>query len=267
MMTTTATATSAHAIRMRRGTAETGAGVAVTAPSSQASGSARLAEWPGVPPLADLADAIRSAPARLGGVRLVCVDGPAGSGKTTLADRLAGTLGPDAAVLHLEDLYAGWTLTGAVARLAAGVLRPLAEGRPGAYHRYDWATARFVAEPVPVPVPGVLVVEGCGSAPRALDPWATLRIWVEAPPALRLARGLARDGAGMTAEWHRWQATEAAAFAAEDTAARADVAVDGAAGIAPDGTFSLVRPAPRVLGPTSRAAVTRAPRTARTMDP
>jgi len=31
----------------------------------------------------------------------------------------------------MDDLYAGWTLTGAVARLEAGVLRALAEGRPG----------------------------------------------------------------------------------------------------------------------------------------
>src|ERR1051325_5319921 len=38
---------------------------------------------------------------------------------------------------------------------------------------------------------GWLVVEGCGSCPRAADPWAVLRIWVEAPPEVRLARGLA----------------------------------------------------------------------------
>ncbi|WP_324277612.1 hypothetical protein [Blastococcus brunescens] len=90
-----------------------------------------------------LAARIRAAPARLGDVRLVTVDGPAGSGKTTLAGRLVAALGDDAALVHLEDLYAGWTLTGAVARLQAGVLRPLAEGRPGSHHRYDWATGRF----------------------------------------------------------------------------------------------------------------------------
>jgi hypothetical protein len=201
-----------------------------------------LAESAAVPTLTALADAVRSAPARLGGVRLVCIDGPAGSGKTTFAGRLAAALGPGAAVLHLEDLYAGWTLTGAVPRLAAGVLRPLAAGRPGAYHRYDWTAGCFVAEPVPVPVPAVLLVEGCGSAPRALDPWATLRIWIEAPPGLRLARGLARDGVAAAEEWHRWTGTEAAAFAAEDTAARCDLAVDGAAGVGPDGAFTLLRP-------------------------
>jgi hypothetical protein len=132
--------------------------------------------------------------------------------------------------VHMDDLYAGWTLTGAFARLAAGVLRPLAEGRPGAFHRYDWAAGRFAAEPTPVPCGEVLVVEGCGSAPRAVDPWASLRIWVEAPPGVRLARGLARDGAAYEPQWRRWQVTEAAAFTAEGTRERADVRVDGTAG-------------------------------------
>jgi uridine kinase len=178
---------------------------------------------------AALAARLRAAAPRLGRTRLVCVDGPAGSGKTTSAARLAAALGADAAVLHMDDLYAGWTLTGAAARLAAGVLRPLAEGRAGAYHPYDWAAGRFAADPTPVPPPAVLVVEGCGSAPAALDPWTTLRIWIEAPAALRLARGLARDGAGLEPQWRRWQQLEAAWFAADGTRGRAHLHLDGTA--------------------------------------
>jgi uridine kinase len=177
--------------------------------------------------LADLADRVRTAEPRLGRTWLVCVDGPAGSGKTTLAGRLAEALTSDVAVVHLEDLYAGWTLTGAVARLCAGVLRPLAEGRPGAYSRFDWHAGRFDPTPVPVPVVGVLIVEGCGSSPRTLDPWTSLRIWVEAPRELRTARGLARDGAHLAEEWRRWQPVEAAEFAREGTKERADVRLDG----------------------------------------
>jgi uridine kinase len=185
----------------------------------------------GSDPVAELAARLRAAAPRLGRTRLVCVDGPAGSGKTTLADRLAAALGPGTAVVHMDDLYAGWTLAGAFARLAAGVLRPLAEDRPGAYHRYDWAAARFEDAPTAVPVPDVLVVEGCGSCPRAVDACAVLRVWVEAPLAVRLARGLARDGAAFEAQWLRWQRTEASAFAAEGTRARADVLVDGTRGL------------------------------------
>ena len=175
----------------------------------------------------DIAARVRAAAPLLGRTRLVCIDGPAGSGKTTLAGRLAVALGPGTAVLHMDDLYAGWTLTGAFGRLAAGVLRPLAEGTPGAHHRYDWHAARFSEAATPVPVPDVLVVEGCGSCPRAADPWAVLRVWVEAPAEVRLARGLARDGAALEPQWRRWLLTEQAEFAAEGTRERADVVVDG----------------------------------------
>ena len=179
---------------------------------------------------AQLAAWLRSAPARLGRARLVCVDGPAGSGKTTFAGRLAAALGTDGALVHMDDLYAGWTLTGAAARLAAGVLRPLAEGRPGAYHRFDWAAGCFIPDVVAVPVTEVLVVEGCGCAPPSLDGWTTLRVWVEAPAGVRTARGLTRDGVGMADEWRRWQRMEAALFAADRTRERADLRVDGTAG-------------------------------------
>ena len=189
---------------------------------------------------AALADRVLASAPRLGGTRLVCIDGPAGSGKTTFAGRLAGTLGADTVVLHIEDLYAGWTLTGAAARIAASVLGPLADGRPGAYARYDWAARRFSPDPTPVPVPSTIVVEGCGSSPRAFDPWTVLRIWMEAPADLRVARGLARDGDAMAAEWRRWQSTEAAEFAREDTRARADLRVDGASPM-DDGTFAVLR--------------------------
>ena len=178
---------------------------------------------------AGLAERVLAAPPRLGATRLVCIDGPAGSGKTTFARRLADVLGPNAVVFHLDDVYAGWTLTGAVARLSAGVLRPLADGHPGRYHRYDWPAGRFATEPAVLPVPGVLIVEGCGSSPRALAPWTTLRIWIEAPPAVRLSRGLLRDGAALEPEWRAWQRAEEVEFAREDTRARADLRVDGAA--------------------------------------
>jgi uridine kinase len=188
---------------------------------------------------AELAERVRTSPPRLGAVRLVCVDGPAGSGKTTFAGRLAAALGPGTTVLHMDDVYAGWTLDGAADRMTDGVLRPLAEGRPGSYHRYDWAAERFDDVATEVPVPEVLVVEGCGSAPRRADEWTTVRVWVEAPAQVRLARGLARDGDHLAEHWHRWQQEEAGQFAREDTRARADLRVAGASPAA-EGTFALL---------------------------
>ena len=178
---------------------------------------------------ADLATRLRAAPARLGRVRLVTIDGPAGSGKTTLAARLSVLL-DDAPVVHMDDLYEGWTgLSPDVwRRLRDGVLDPLAAGRDGGFRRYDWDAGRF-AEVVPVPLSYAVVVEGVGAGAREVDGASSLRIWVEAPRDERLARGLERDGPALRDEWLRWADVEERHFAADGTRDRADAVVDGTA--------------------------------------
>ncbi len=192
---------------------------------------------PGAGVVSLLVDRTLAASPRLGPVRLVCIDGPAGSGKTTLAEAIARGLvghGVETAVLHLDDLYDGWSgLEGSLwPRLAAQVLEPLRRGRPGRYQRYDWYGGAFDGW-VDVPVPGVLVVEGCGAARREADEIVVQRVWVEAPADLRLARGLARDGEAERGHWERWMADEAAHFARERTRERADARVDGFGRMAP----------------------------------
>ena len=99
-------------------------------------------EQPRVVRFAELAALIMGRPARLGRTRLVAVDGFAGSGKSTFAERLARELG--APVLHTDDLLEGWTdMVSFWPRLEAWVLDPLRQGRPGRYRRYDWLHQRF----------------------------------------------------------------------------------------------------------------------------
>lgn len=165
-------------------------------------------------------------PATLGSGRLVCIDGPAGSGKTTLADAVAEALG-GAPVVHLDDLYPGWDGLPEVAARVLDLLGPLARDRPGRFRRYDWVAGAYAEEHVVAPGPW-LVLEGVGAGQSAWAKLTTLLVWVEVADDLRLTRGIARDGEGMRLQWLRWMGHEQAHFARDATRARADVHVDGA---------------------------------------
>lgn len=175
-------------------------------------------------------------PPTLGPGRLVCVDGPAGSGKTTLAAalvRCARDALQSVRVVHMDDVYPGWSgLTAGMATVADSVIAPLRAGRPGRYRRYDWHAGRPAEERVVDPV-DVLVLEGVGSGAAAYSDAITCLVWVEAPPDVRLERGLARDGEEMRGHWVAWRDEEEAMFLRERTRERADLVVDGVSGERP----------------------------------
>jgi len=175
---------------------------------------------------AALAARVLAAPPRLGPVRLVAVDGFAGSGKTTFAGRLGAALG--AQVIHTDDLLEGWTDTESFwTRLEEWVLEPLREGQPGHYRRYDWLHERFGDRWHDVPVTHALVIEGVTSARAAIRPELALSVWVEAPKSVRMVRGLARDGERLRPQWEAWQLAEEAHVAADRTPDHVDLVVDG----------------------------------------
>jgi uridine kinase len=165
-----------------------------------------------------------SRPPTAGACRVICIDGPAGSGKTTLAAGISALTG--AQVVHMDDLMDGWGGLVSTGPQLSSVLDPLAAGRPGSYRKYDWHLGRF-DRVVDVPVADWLVVEGVGSGNPAVAHLATLLVWVEAGADLRLARGLERDGAGMEPQWRQFMLDEADLFATHATRDRADVLVDG----------------------------------------
>ncbi|MFT4289237.1 4-amino-4-deoxy-L-arabinose transferase [Nocardioides sp.] len=161
-------------------------------------------------------------PPTLGAGRLVRIDGPAGSGKTTLAAAVADLAG--ARVVHLDDLYEGWDGLPRIDAQLGSLLRPLAEGRPGSYRRYDWHTGHF-AETVVVEPAGLLVLEGVGSGADAYSALGTVLVWVEAPDEVRMRRGIERDDDAFAPYWDAWARSERALFARERTRERADLIV------------------------------------------
>jgi hypothetical protein len=79
---------------------------------------------------------------------------------------------------------------------------------------------------VPIPATGLLVLEGCGASVLPAGAYAAVRVWVDAPTAVRRERGIARDGDAYAPHWERWRGQEIAMFAADGTRDRADLIVD-----------------------------------------
>ena len=156
--------------------------------------------------------ALRSAGDRI----LIGIDGAGGSGKTDFAYLLACAMGGGARVVEMDDFYrepdwggereAGWMFDWR--RLRRQVLNPAVHNEPTSYQRFDWVTQRM-ADWIDVPNDVPLVVEGVTTLRRELRGIFTLRIWVETPQSIRLARGLARDGASARRQWEEvWMPAE-----------------------------------------------------------
>ncbi|SEG31667.1 Uridine kinase [Nonomuraea solani] len=171
-----------------------------------------------------LAARIRNLPPSCGPVRLVAVDGPAGSGKTTFAERLGAAL--SCQVIHSDDFPVPWEEGpgGWFAALESQVLVPLRQGLPGGFRRYDWVRGEY-AERVTVPVAPVLVIEGVGTARASVAELLAFGVWVEAPEAVRFERVLERDGGALEPRWREWFAAERAWFAEDGTRERADLVI------------------------------------------
>ncbi|ARF71464.1 hypothetical protein B7C62_03730 [Kitasatospora albolonga] len=169
------------------------------------------------------ADALRALPPSCGPVRLVAVDGHAGSGKSTFAGRLAAALG-GAPVLHLDDLATHEELFGWVGRLREQVLLPLSRGEPARYAPYDWTGRRFGPARTLEPAP-VVLVEGVGAGRREVRPWLAALCWMELEREVSWGRGRARDGAGLTEFWNGWTLAEERHFADDPSRPYADLLV------------------------------------------
>ncbi|WP_030412073.1 uridine kinase family protein [Streptomyces sp. NRRL S-1448] len=173
--------------------------------------------------LAPLAARLRTLPPSCGPVRLIAVDGHAGSGKTTFAERLAGALG-GAPVVHTDDLATHEELFAWDERFRAQVVEPLSRGGAARYGIYDWVRGEFTEERALAPAP-VVLVEGVGTGRRTLRPYLSALLWMELTREDSWERGQLRDGPGLSAFWSGWIPAERAHFAADPSRPYADYLV------------------------------------------
>jgi len=153
---------------------------------------------------------------------LVGIGGHGGAGKTTLARMVR-----NAAVVSTDEFWdgAGFDLV----RLRGEVFDPLVRGEPATFASFDWVAREARGERTVEPT-GVVVVEGVCALHRMFRDDYDLRVWVEAPRDVRLARGVERDGEDARATWEEvWMPMEDAYVARDNPVSAADLIVDGSA--------------------------------------
>jgi len=154
----------------------------------------------------ELSALLAATPAPAAGPVLVAVDGRSGAGKTDLARELARRC--EASVVHMDDLYPGWSGLAAAVDLLGTVLDRLRSGAATTHPVWDWAAGAYTGE-VDLPRSGIVVVEGVGAGcARPVD----LLVWLEADADVRRDRALTRDGATFAPHWEDWAAQEAELF-------------------------------------------------------
>jgi energy-coupling factor transporter ATP-binding protein EcfA2 len=163
----------------------------------------------------------------LGRGRLVCVDGPAGVGKSTLAAAVVAATPSrmTTRLVHVDDLLQGWT---GLADVADGIrtplLEPLAAGRIGGYRRYDWRRAA-PAEWCPVEPVDLLCLEGVGAWSPTYAGLVTTLVWVDVPEPVRRERVGRREGAEPS-WWAAWREAEARLHREQRTRRHADLRIE-----------------------------------------
>ena len=149
---------------------------------------------------------------------VLLIDGGAGSGKTTLARRVAAhwpTSGP-VQVVGLDELYPGW------GGLAAGAQAVPELIRGTGFRTWDWgrnAPGGWRSLSLTQP----LIVEGCGAITAPSRALAGLAVWLEVDASARRHRALARDGAEFATHWDDWAAQETEHWLAHRPREQADL--------------------------------------------
>lgn len=148
----------------------------------------------------------------------ICIDGPAGSGKTTLAEDISLDL-PSVEVVHMDDLYEGWhnALSPQLyERVRTQIVAPFLQGRAMRYQKWDWLASAW-GKAIDIPVPAILVLEGVGAAAAPLRALADITIFLEIDQSIGAQRVLARDGAEVSVYLSDWLEQQRMHFETDDT--------------------------------------------------
>ena len=163
---------------------------------------------------------------------LITIDGPAGSGKTSLASLIESSLtsaGEKVYTIHMDDLFDGWknALSYSLQDRILAIIKEAKQSSQITVPQYNWEQAAF-GEPLTIPTPETLILEGVGSGQSAVREFANISLWLDCPTDIALERAIARDGVELAELLVKWQVQETAHFLLEKTESAADYRVKSA---------------------------------------
>lgn len=146
------------------------------------------------PQLKELKPLLPELIAKCGESVIITIDGPAGSGKTTLSKVLELEF-DSVYTIHMDDLYEGWgsTLTPQLTLKLLKILESVKNQGEVIYSPFDWTNEKPKSE-IQLVAPKFLIIEGVGSGQMAIRNLVSLGLWIEVPDQLGLARVIERDG-------------------------------------------------------------------------
>lgn len=155
---------------------------------------------------------------------LVGIGGHGGAGKSTLALRIAAEM-PTSQVVATDAFWDGSGFD--LQRLRVAVLDPLIAGQSVTYEEWDW-TAKQHRHGRELHPEGLIIIEGVCALHQMFRNDLAVRIWVDAPHDIRLARGVARDGEASRPTWvDVWMPNEDAYVRRDDPISCAQLIIDG----------------------------------------
>ena len=156
---------------------------------------------------------------------LVGIAGHGCAGKTTLARMI-----PGAQCVATDEFWTGDGFD--IERLATEVVTPLSRGAEARFASYDWAT-RAPRGLRTIEPSGIVIIEGVCALHRRLRDAYAVRVWVDAPADVRLARAVARDGEAARVDWvERWIPSEDRYVERDDPVGCAHLVIENAGAFA-----------------------------------
>ena len=192
--------------------------------------------------LSELVDKVNESSKKCGQTKIVVIDGPAGSGKTTLAKSLSGLL-ENCPIIHMDEIYEGWenALSPKTFKdLVEWIINPLLEINSIEYKKYDWNLEQRI-EKVVINNSKVIIIEGVGSSSFEIFKHASLKLWIEVNKETGINRVLTRDGLHIQEQMKTWQSQESKFFIENNSKENSDIWIDGDPVVKIDTSSQFVR--------------------------